>query len=134
MWCGKPGISLIPHRLQVVLLGVVPEGAVADFEQFSGLGADTVGLLQGSLQVAALRVGDFLLKVQAVPRECGTCPISSRQRGSSGIPGDTVGEDPERDFRQSLQRDRTLHGVLEFANVAWPIVGFQAAHGFWRYT
>jgi len=51
--------------LQLVLLGVVPEGAIAHAEQFGGTGADAARLLQGRLDVSTLDFSDVLLKVHA---------------------------------------------------------------------
>src|SRR5690242_13822759 len=54
--------------LEAVLLGVMAEGAVSDFEKLGSPRADAAGLFQGGLQVQSLRGGYHLFKIYTFVR------------------------------------------------------------------
>jgi hypothetical protein len=52
-----------------MLLGEVAEGAVTDFQEFGGLGADAVGAFQGGLEVALFSFSYDAFEVDTFWRE-----------------------------------------------------------------
>src|SRR5216684_7083333 len=77
------------ERSNIVLFGVVAERSVRNLKQLGSAGPNAVAFLQGGLQIAALRIRHFLLKVKAfggnIHPSCG-----SRGAPDSGIAGNTV--------------------------------------------
>src|SRR4029453_15122479 len=77
-----------PRASKSVLLGVMAERAIGDFQQFRSAGAHSARFVQRRQQVTSFGIGDFLLEVYTAfrkSRRCATARIHSRR---IGIPGD----------------------------------------------
>src|SRR5882762_3072206 len=96
--------------LDVVLLGIVAEGAISDLECLCRASSDPIGLLSRRLQITALRIGHFLLEIDPLggyvqpPTGDGGC-------ANAGVSGNTVRQHGKGYFRAALQRHGTFHSV-----------------------
>src|SRR6266699_4305728 len=116
--------------LQVVLLGIVTEGAVTDFQQLRRSGPNPSRLFQSGLQIPPLSFGNFLLKIQPVDWKTRGLAPWHPHGGCSRIAGDPIRQNPQGNLPAGFQGDGPFHRVFELANVSWPIVGFHAGHPF----
>src|SRR5580700_7351676 len=115
-----------------MFLSVVAERTVADFQKFGCFGADSVRSFQGSLKIPSLGFCNLFFKVQPFRWKGGFACGPSPRGEPSGVAGNTVGEDAQRDLPAGLERNGALHGVLELTNVSRPVVGFQTSNHFRR--
>src|SRR5215472_11426410 len=114
-----------------MLLGVVTVGPVGNLQQLRRSGADSSGLFQGGLQIAALRCRNNLLKVDTFRGKFHSL-AGSRPRWTSAIAKDPLGQSPRRDLSASFQGHCALHRVFELSYVPRPLIRFQLAHRFRR--
>ena len=98
--------------LQVMFFGVMAKRAISDFEQFGGAGADPIGLLQGGLEIAALRVGDFFLEIEALRGEGDAGGDSGDSAAVGGVARDAVWKNAEGDFWTGFESHGALQGVF----------------------
>src|SRR5271154_5814279 len=108
--------------LKLMLLGVMPEGPVADVEYLRRLCSHPMGLFKRILQVAFLGIGDYSFKVDSLREKLRPLMARAIQRGRTQITRNSIRQDGNSNFRPGFKRDGTFDGVLQFADVARPIV------------
>src|SRR5207302_3819273 len=121
---------LAASTLQVVLLGIVTEGAVTDLQQLRSSGPNPSRLFQSGLQIPPFSLGNFLLEIHPVDWKTRRLAPWHPHGRCSRIAGDPIRQHSQGNLPAGFQGDGAFHRVFELANVAGPIVGFQAGHPF----
>ena len=117
----------------VVFFGIMPERAVAHFQQLRRARPHAVAGFDGRHDVGPFQFLNVLLKVESALRQCirpcaVRCGLFPAESGASWrliFRQDRGGNHVAR-----LQRHGPLHRILKFAHVPGPVVRFQQAHGF----
>src|SRR5271170_4418387 len=115
-----------------MFLGVVPERAVADFQQIRSLGADPVRLLKCQLKVSAFGIRDLFLEVNPLGRKRDLADGSASRDTRGRVARNAVRKHSQRYLSTGLERHSTLHGVLKFADIPGPVIGLKPANRLGR--
>src|SRR5215470_9687336 len=115
---GEPGLQ----TLKVVLLRVMPERPVADFQNLSGLGSHAIGFGQCGLQISPLGRRHHLFEINSIGRNLHIIRLGKRCAYRRTDTIDAVRQDSGADFTTTFQRHCSFDGVFQFPNVSRPIV------------
>jgi len=122
----------VKDGLNIVFLGVMTEGAIANFEQFRRPCSYAARFFERLLEVAALGFRDLLLEIKAFRWKLAVLSRGDTDGRASCIARDAVGQDAQRNFPARFESHGAFQSVFQFSNVSRPIVGFQPRHRFRR--
>src|SRR6267378_4376279 len=104
----------------------MPEGAIANFEQFCRPCSDAARFFERPLKVAALGFRDLLLEINAFGWKLAVLSRGDTDGRASCIARDAVGQDAQRNFPARFESHGAFQSVFQVPNGFRPNVGFPA--------